>query len=73
MSRVQIDCLGLRCPIPIIRAASALRIHEEILLISDDPATLPDLHAWSRMTGNTFRVMGTTEFLVTKITGSPAR
>jgi len=66
---VEIDCIGMRCPIPIIRAAKALKVYDEILLWSDDPATLPDLHAWSRMTGNSFSVLGPTKFVVTRFAG----
>ena len=51
----EIDARGLRCPLPIIelgKQISTLSSGEEITLYSDDPATEPDLNAWSRMTRN---------------------
>lgn len=64
-----LDCRGLRCPLPIIQTAKALRDlseGESLTLFADDPATKPDLHAWARMTGNKVEVFGPTEFKITK-------
>lgn len=64
-----VNCLGTRCPLPIIQTAKAVRDladGECLTLFSDDPATKPDLHAWARMTGNKVEVIGATEFEVTK-------
>ena len=61
---MELDCLGLRCPIPIIKLARALKEVNEVVLLSDDPATEPDLVAWSRMTGNSFEVLATATYLV---------
>ena len=50
-----LDCRGLRCPLPIIKSAEYLKdkpIGFTFILLSDDPATAPDLIAWSRMSGN---------------------
>jgi len=50
-----INSLGKRCPQPIIDIARALAANVEISdfeLLSDDPATWPDLQAWARMTGH---------------------
>ena len=47
-----LDCRGMRCPIPSIKTAQKLKdmeIGEELILLSDDPATKPDLAAWARM------------------------
>jgi len=41
-------------------------IGQEVLLISDDPATAADLSAWARMTGNEFKVVSADNFLITK-------
>lgn len=58
MSRVadrKIDCVGLFCPVPIIKTAEALselsagRILE---MTSDDPASLADMKSWSARTGH---------------------
>lgn len=49
----ELDYRGLRCPIPIInlsREILDLPNGEVVKLVSDDPATWPDLQAWARMT-----------------------
>jgi tRNA 2-thiouridine synthesizing protein A len=66
----EIDARGLRCPQPIIelgKVISEVAPGDHITLLSDDPATEPDLSAWSRMTGNTFEKVETAKFLVTKL------
>jgi tRNA 2-thiouridine synthesizing protein A len=65
----EIDARGLRCPLPIIelgKQISTLSSGDEIMLFSDDPATEPDLNAWSRMTGNHFSKVADSTFLITK-------
>ena len=65
----ELNCLGMRCPLPIIAVGKAMRntdAGEAFRLLSDDPATELDLRAWSRMTGNQIVVTGVNEFLVTK-------
>ena len=64
---MELNCLGMRCPLPIIKLATALKEQNEIILLSDDPATLPDLTAWVRMTGNEFSVTGLNQYLVKKL------
>ena len=64
---MELNCLGMRCPIPIIKLAQSLKTHPEVVLLSDDPATLPDLKAWSRMTNNTFEILEANTYLVKKI------
>lgn len=66
---IYIDARGLRCPQPIIelgKQISGLKSGDQITLDSDDPATEPDLHAWSRMTGNSFSKIDRHQFLITK-------
>jgi len=66
-----LDCLGKRCPLPIIELAKALKskpIASQIKLLSDDPASAPDLIAWARMTGNNVKEVGASTFEVTKLT-----
>lgn len=51
----QIDCTGLFCPMPIVktREAMALMWAGEILeMLSDDPASDPDMRSWAQNTGN---------------------
>ena len=51
----KIDCVGLFCPVPIIKTVEALaelspgRILE---MTSDDPASLADMKRWSTRTGH---------------------
>jgi TusA-related sulfurtransferase len=55
--------------LPIIelgKQISTLSNGEEITLYSDDPATEPDLNAWSRMTGNKFAKLAEETYLITK-------
>lgn len=65
----ELNCLGMRCPLPIIEIAKVIKeipAGGSISLLSDDPATEIDLRAWARMTGNQMKVIAINEFLVTK-------
>ncbi len=65
----EVDCLGMRCPLPIIVIAKEIlnsNNGELLRLLSDDPATWPDLQAWSRMTGNTVSRQSETNFIVVR-------
>jgi len=65
-----LDCIGMRCPLPIIKLARALvsmPLESQILLLSDDPASEPDLRAWARMTGNGVQTISSDTFEVTKL------
>ena len=65
----ELDCRGKRCPLPIIELSKKIKeseLGQEVLLISDDPATAADLTAWARMTGNEFKVISADNFLITK-------
>ena len=65
-----LDCLGKRCPLPIIELAKALAdkpIGTEVILLSDDPASAPDLIAWARMTTNSVEAIDTKTFKVRKL------
>lgn len=48
-----IDTRGLKCPWPVLRAARAMRSHDAILLLADDPVARTDVpalaqaHGWS--------------------------
>lgn len=66
-----LDCLGKRCPLPVIELARKISredIGYKINLLSDDPASAPDLVAWARMTGNSVKEVGDSAFEVTKLT-----
>lgn len=51
----ELDCSGLLCPIPVVKATKAMREMEggQVLrMIATDPGAPPDMQAWSRQTGN---------------------
>lgn len=52
---VEIDCKGLRCPMPIVKLGTAIRgleAGQQLRIEATDPAFRPDLEAWSRKTGH---------------------
>ena len=58
--RLRVDCLGLFCPVPIVRTAEAIRTLEEgevLELLGDDPGIREDLPAWCRSTGHELQSM----------------
>ena len=66
----EIDARSLRCPQPIVelgKVISTMRHSDQVTLLSDDPATEPDLSAWSRMTGNKFEKISESTFVITKL------
>lgn len=51
----QLDCLGLFCPIPIVKTREAMKgmgIGEVLEMLSDDPASEADMKSWALRTGN---------------------
>jgi len=51
----QIDCLGLFCPIPIVKTREAMReltVGQVLEMLSDDPASKADMKSWSQRTGH---------------------
>lgn len=66
-----LDCLGKRCPIPVIELAKALpsvAVGEVIEVLSDDPASANDIPAWCRMTGQAFEGGTDGSYLVRRVT-----
>lgn len=62
-----VDARGKRCPEPIIDLARALKMNDQervFTLLSDDPATMSDLSAWSRMTKHQVMRVDENEFLI---------
>jgi len=54
---VTIDCLGLYCPMPIIKTAEKIRdvsIGQTIEIISDDNGIVEDMPSWCKTTGQEF-------------------
>ena len=69
----RIDCIGLFCPMPIVKTREALegmRLGELLAMLSDDPASDADLRSWCQITGNDLvgvsREAGVYRFLVRK-------
>lgn len=52
-----IDCLGLYCPMPIIKTAEKIKelaVGQILEVISNDEGIVEDLPNWCKMTGNEF-------------------
>ena len=65
--RLWLDCLGMKCPQPIIELARRIgevEVGELVELLADDPAAGPDLAAWCRMRGQELVVAEPPRFVV---------
>ena len=54
---LELDCRGLRCPLPVIRLANAIEdvaCGQLVAVAATDPATRLDVPAWCRMRGHEF-------------------
>ena len=52
-----LDCLGQRCPLPVIalaRSIANIPVGEVIAVLADDPAAANDIPAWCRLKGHEF-------------------
>lgn len=52
----RVDCVGLYCPVPVMRAKEEIDGIEEgtlMELIADDPASAEDIPRWARRAGHT--------------------
>ncbi|MDO9468227.1 MAG: sulfurtransferase TusA family protein [Thiobacillus sp.] len=68
-----LDARGMNCPLPILRtkkALSALGAGETLAVISTDPGSLKDMHAFCKQTGHELvsssSYQGEFEFLIRK-------
>ena len=51
----QIDCTGLFCPMPIVKTREAMTqmaAGQVLEMLSDDPASDPDMRSWAHNTGH---------------------
>jgi TusA-related sulfurtransferase len=69
----EIDCIGLFCPMPIVKTREAIqemRTGELLAMLSDDPTSDADMRSWCQGTGNEIEVStqegGVFRFLVRK-------
>ena len=49
---ITLDCLGRKCPLPVIELAKNIRnvgVGEVVRVLADDPAAANDIPAWCRM------------------------
>ena len=54
---IVLDCLGQRCPLPVIALAKRMPqvdIGDLVRVLADDPAAANDIPAWCRMKGQEF-------------------
>jgi tRNA 2-thiouridine synthesizing protein A len=50
----QLDCVGLFCPMPILKTRDALKgmaVGQILAMLSDDPASEADMKSWTARTG----------------------
>ena len=50
-----IDCIGLFCPMPIVKTREAMKdmaTGQLLEMVADDPGSDPDMRSWTRRTGN---------------------
>jgi tRNA 2-thiouridine synthesizing protein A len=50
-----LDCIGLACPLPVVKTAMAIKnieVGEVLELLATDPGVEPDMAAWTRRTGH---------------------
>ncbi len=55
-----VDCVGLYCPVPVMRAKEEidrLEVGGLMELIADDPASAEDIPRWAKRTGHTLLAM----------------
>ena len=51
----QIDCIGLFCPMPIVKTREAIRevtVGQVLEMLSDDPASDADMKSWADRSGH---------------------
>ncbi|HLN76571.1 MAG TPA: sulfurtransferase TusA family protein [Nocardioidaceae bacterium] len=54
---LELDCRGLRCPLPVIRLANNIAgvgIGQTVAVVADDAAARSDVPAWCRMRGQEY-------------------
>jgi tRNA 2-thiouridine synthesizing protein A len=72
---VELDCLGMRCPLPVIRLAQAIgdvSLGQIVAVTADDVAARSDVPAWCRMRGQEYvgeeeAADGTPRYLVRRL------
>ncbi len=73
---VRVDARGLKCPWPVLRAARAMREHEAVRLLADDPVALIDIPALAEANGWSLHMRdhaAHTEFQLRRATMAPGK
>ena len=50
-----LDCSGMLCPMPVVKTRKAIKgmeVGQILEMISTDPGSMPDMHAWAKQTGH---------------------
>jgi tRNA 2-thiouridine synthesizing protein A len=66
-----LDCLGQKCPLPIIelaRAFPSVAVGDTVTVLADDPAAEPDLKAWCRLRGQSYEARSGHAFTIRRLT-----
>jgi tRNA 2-thiouridine synthesizing protein A len=67
---IVLDCLGQRCPLPVIALAKRIRdvgVGEIVRVLADDPAAAHDIRAWCRMKEQEFLAENGTALDIRKV------
>ncbi len=67
---ITLDCLGQRCPLPVIALAKAIpgvAVGDVVRVLADDPAAANDIPAWCRMKGQELVATDGTTFDVRRV------
>ncbi len=54
---LELDCRGMRCPLPVIRLANSIgdvAVGQAVAVVADDSAARSDVPAWCRMRGQEY-------------------
>lgn len=65
-----LDCLGQKCPLPIIelaRAFPSVPVGDTVTVLADDPAAEPDLQAWCRLKGQSYEGRAGSAFTIRRV------
>jgi tRNA 2-thiouridine synthesizing protein A len=65
-----LDCLGQRCPLPVIalaRRITDVEVGDVVRVLADDPAAANDIRAWCRMKKQEFLREDGTAFDVRRV------
>ncbi|MFM8572914.1 MAG: sulfurtransferase TusA family protein [Pirellula sp.] len=55
MPNQELDCVGLHCPVPIVRVSRTmkdLRVGDQLTVSASDPSFQADIEAWVRTMGH---------------------